>query len=117
MAHTNINDNIDFVDDDEKQYIYGYIERLNDEGKDIHEHLNNLLEKRDTVRYLSLTFYKDVLIRDLSVTVYKKQLENPILGYYTIPGGLYCIRSRDIRILIKLDICRLRPELERLKLI
>jgi hypothetical protein len=116
MAYTNINDNIYFVDDDEKQYTYDYIERHNDEGKYIHEHLNNLLEKRDKLRDISLAFYKDVLIRDLSVTVYKKQLETPIIGYYTIPGGLYCIQSRDIRIL-KLDICRLQPELERLKLI
>ena len=54
----------------------------------------------------------DVILNEL----YNKQIQQSIIGYYTIPGGLYCTRSRDIRIL-KLDICRLRPELERLKLI
>jgi hypothetical protein len=44
MAYTNIIDNIDFVDGDEKQYIYDYIERLNEEGNGIHEHLNKPIE-------------------------------------------------------------------------
>ena len=61
MAYTNIIDNIDFVDDDEKQYIYDYIERLNDEGEDIEEHLNKLLERRAKLKKKRIIFKKTLI--------------------------------------------------------
>ena len=61
MAYTNIIDNIDFVDDNEKQYIYDYIGRLSNEGEDIEEHLNELLERRTKLKKRGLFFIKSLI--------------------------------------------------------
>ena len=113
MAYTNIIDNIDFVDNDEKHYFYDYIDRNPEEDITI------LLEKRAKLKKRKLILYKDVDIRLYPLTIYKKLSDKPIRGYYTTTNGLFCINKRDLRIrgIFESDYDKIQEDLRRFSII
>ena len=89
---------LSYNDEDEKRYILDKLQKIIEDGEDVEHNINKLLETRSKLEKEGLMFYKEAIICQQLMHVYKiVGKARSIEGYYTTFNGEYAIPHKEIR--------------------